>query len=244
VLAIAASILAWLVAQPPAAARPVRWRAPRPRVVLDPSWATSPAVRYSNLSDDACLGELTARSIHFEALPRVRGVRTPIRLRGDLRAVQFVARIRPEARGRTTEEVVDCRLALALDDLAGIARAHGVTEVRYFSAFRPNFETSSERGAARHAGALAFDLERLDRPAELGGPLDVRAAWTAARDEPPCAPTIRTSRSERERALRAFFCAIDDARLFNVMLTPNYDADHDNHLHLELRRGVRWRLVL
>jgi len=212
--------------------------------VLDPSWSTSPAVRYSNLSDVACLGELTARSVGFEALPPVRGVRTPIRLRGDLRGVRFVARVPSEARGRTTEEIVDCRLALALDDLAGIAHAHGVTAVHYFSAFRPNLEASSERGAARHAGALAFDLERLDRPMDRGGPLDVRADWTAVRDEAPCPRTARRAGVGREHALRALFCAIDDARLFNVMLTPNYDADHENHLHLELRRGVRWRLVL
>jgi hypothetical protein len=237
-------VIVWLFAHAPAAARPSRWRPPRPRVVLDPSWATSPAVRYSNLSDVACLGELAARGVGFEALPPVRGVRTPIRFQGELRGVRFVARVPPEARGRTTEEIVDCRLALALDDLAGIARAHGVTAIHYFSAFRPKLESTSERGAARHGGALAFDLERVDRPMDRGGPLDVRADWTAVRDEAPCPPASRRAGPGRERDLRALFCAIDDARLFNVMLTPNYDADHGNHLHLEVRRGVRWRLVL
>ena len=43
--------------------------------------------------------------------------------------------------------------------------------------------------------------------------------------------------------LRALLCAAVDARLFNVVLTPNYNRPHKNHFHLEVTAGVAWFLV-
>ena len=43
--------------------------------------------------------------------------------------------------------------------------------------------------------------------------------------------------------LRAILCEAVDARLFNVVLTPNYNRPHKNHFHLELTEGVTWFLV-
>ena len=34
-------------------------------------------------------------------------------------------------------------------------------------------------------------------------------------------------------ALRAILCETVDARLFNVVLTPNYNRPHKNHFHLD-----------
>ncbi|HEY0990404.1 MAG TPA: extensin family protein, partial [Kofleriaceae bacterium] len=44
-------------------------------------------------------------------------------------------------------------------------------------------------------------------------------------------------------ALRAILCETVDARLFNVVLTPNYNRPHKNHFHLEVTAGVSWFLV-
>jgi hypothetical protein len=43
--------------------------------------------------------------------------------------------------------------------------------------------------------------------------------------------------------LRAIVCAAVDKDLFNVVLTPNFNRAHRNHLHLEVTRDVDWFMV-
>ena len=38
--------------------------------------------------------------------------------------------------------------------------------------------------------------------------------------------------------VRRVVCAASDAARFNVVLTPHYDDDHQNHVHLEVRPGM------
>ena len=43
--------------------------------------------------------------------------------------------------------------------------------------------------------------------------------------------------------LRSILCEAVSRRLFNVVLTPNYNRPHKNHFHLEVSAGVKWFLV-
>jgi hypothetical protein len=36
---------------------------------------------------------------------------------------------------------------------------------------------------------------------------------------------------------------LDEARVFNLLLSPHYDRRHRDHFHFEVRRGVRWFLT-
>jgi hypothetical protein len=38
-------------------------------------------------------------------------------------------------------------------------------------------------------------------------------------------------------------CDAADARLFNVMLSPDYNWRHRNHFHLEVATGAKWFVV-
>ena len=38
-------------------------------------------------------------------------------------------------------------------------------------------------------------------------------------------------------------CDAADARLFNVVLTPDFNWPHRNHFHLEVTAGARWFVV-
>ena len=38
-------------------------------------------------------------------------------------------------------------------------------------------------------------------------------------------------------------CELDATRSFNLVLTPQYDWGHRDHLHLEVRSGIRWQLI-
>ena len=73
-----------------------------------------------------------------------------------------------------------------------------------------------------------------------GSEVEVLTAWESrARGAAPCEG--EHEESERSAALRRLVCATGD--LFQVVLTPHYDAAHANHVHLELRPDVSWRYL-
>ena len=43
--------------------------------------------------------------------------------------------------------------------------------------------------------------------------------------------------------LRGLVCSIVDAHLFHVTLTPGFNRQHKNHLHLEVSPEGRWFYV-
>jgi hypothetical protein len=45
------------------------------------------------------------------------------------------------------------------------------------------------------------------------------------------------------KELLAIACGASEAHLFNSILTPNYDAPHRNHFHLELTPDVGWFML-
>ena len=54
---------------------------------------------------------------------------------------------------------------------------------------------------------------------------------------------MNENKAAEAKKLRALLCEIVGRRLFNVVLTPNYNAPHKNHFHLEITAGVKWFLV-
>jgi hypothetical protein len=38
-------------------------------------------------------------------------------------------------------------------------------------------------------------------------------------------------------------CEAAEEKLFHQVLTPNHDARHRDHVHLEVMRGTEWRMV-
>jgi hypothetical protein len=201
----------------------------------------TPAYRYARLSQTQCEAELAARHIDYTQETAI-AVAEPVRLAGPLHGVVF--RTDQTARTRRTSpyEIADCRLVLALDDFAEILSRHDIVEVRHYSMYRPPTTWSDDKPATRHPGALAIDAGRfIDR---TGAVLDVDRDFHGAIDAKTCgdgaAPRPATPSA---LALRAILCEAVDRRLFNVVLTPNYNKPHHNHFQLELTTGVSWFLV-
>jgi hypothetical protein len=201
----------------------------------------TPAYRYARLSQAECEAELAARHIDFEQETAI-AVAEPVRLTGPLRGVVFRTDQSAKARGASPYEIVDCRLVLALDDFAEILGRHDIVEVRHYSMYRPPKTWSDDKPGTRHTGALAIDTGRFIDSA--GGVLDVDRDFHGAIDAKTCgdgaAPHPATPSA---LALREILCEAVDRRLFNVVLTPNYNRPHHNHFHLEITAGVSWFLV-
>jgi hypothetical protein len=201
----------------------------------------TPAYRYAQLSQADCEAELASRHIDF-VRETATAVLAPVRLTGSLHGVVFRTDQSEKARATSAWEIADCRLVLALDDFAEILSRHDIVEVRHYSMYRPPRAWPEDQIGKRHDGALALDAGRfidrsgavLDVDRDFHGAIGAKTCGDGAAPRPVTAPAL---------ALRALLCEAVDRRLFNVVLTPNYNKPHHNHFHLEVTAGVAWFLV-
>jgi hypothetical protein len=118
-----------------------------------------------------------------------------------------------------------CELAESLADMTDMLRSRGVTDVVYLGVYGcrvvAGTSTLSEHGRGR-----AFDLAAL-RTTD-GTVHTVVSHWE--KDQPsPVTPSGRLLRETVEE--------LYEDRVFNIILTPDYNADHYNHFHLDLTPG-------
>lgn len=201
-------------------------------------------MRYVRLDRTACEQELRRRQIPFVSVAEARGVLAPVRLEGTLHGVAFHSGLPPAARASSPWEIVDCRLALALDDFGAQLAAHDVVEVLHYSMYRPpSARWPGDKIASRHPGGLAIDAASFVK--RDGQPLVVErdfhgriGAATCGKGAAPPRPATATAVE-----LRRIVCDAVEAGLFNVALTPDFNWAHRNHLHLEVSAGARGSFV-
>lgn len=196
------------------------------------------AMRYAEAETDACLAELDVRGAPWATGPKVPTIDTPVRLTGPLRGVTFELH-HPTVQHPPEGPLMDCRLLLALDDLAIVAADLGIQRVRFNSLHRG---TWVQRRGWRHAAGVAIDIVELVR--RDGRVLNVLSDYAGAGiHSKTCGADAPPPKTDEARELRDFVCALDAAGSFNLILTPHYDQRHKDHLHLEVRRGIKWFLT-
>ena len=132
-------------------------------VVPDPAVAeATPAYRYANMTDAEAFAELDRRHILYTRLGAVSGVRAPIRLTGRLHGVYIHSSLPPDQRVTSPFEILDARLALALDDFAAVLERHDIDEVVHFTMYRPNVADT----AGSDTAASTIARRRARRPTE------------------------------------------------------------------------------
>jgi hypothetical protein len=222
---------------------------PRPREnpyleVPDRAFAESTlAFRYANLSDDDALAELRRRGIPFvPAMPPMPGVRAPIRLLGPLHGVSIHSTLPPESRVTSVFEILDARLALALDDFTALLSKHDVVEIVHYTMYRPPAELVADpTKQIRHPAGLAIDVGAFRK--RDGRWLAVGPHWPSAIGQKTCGEGAREHWTREARELVSIVCEAMDQRIFHFMLTPDFDAAHADHVHLEIKPGARWFIV-
>jgi hypothetical protein len=200
----------------------------------------SRAFRYAALSGEACLAELDARKVPYERVPEPQSnVETPLRFTGPIRGVSFAPTYRAERNPKAPATIADCRLALAVDDLASVLAKRGIVEAEYLSMYRPN---RLARPGVRHTSALAMDLATVKHAD--GTTYSVQYDFHGAGGR-TCGEGARAPRRDTPgaRLWREIACELADMGSFNLLLTPNYDWGHHDHFHLEVRTGIRWVLI-
>ncbi len=200
-----------------------------------PLWG--PATRLASLQPADCRALVQRRHLPFKRDRRpTRGVATALRFDGPIENVRFLA-----GGWKTPYGVLDCRLALVFVELAPVLAEHQVSQVLMGTMFRPSSRLGS--GAlSQHAHGLAADV--VGFRLEDGTTLEVERDWPPELGEPPCGEKATVSSPTREALLlRNLVCDVARRGFFHVILTPNYDQPHHDHIHLDIKRDAK-RMIL
>jgi hypothetical protein len=191
---------------------------------------SAPARRHANLSPGECMRELRRQKLPMRPSGHARGVASEVRVDGPIHGVKFVTPGRKSPYG-----VLDCRLALTLASLAEVLSEHDVVRVRIDNMYRPKAHLPGSRKRSQHAYGLALDVPAIEL--SDGRVLDVERDFHGGIGEPVCGPDA-TAPDDVEAAilLRNIVCDVVRRGLFHHVLTPNYNAAHRNHFHLDIKR--------
>jgi len=201
-----------------------------------------PSRTYGNLEDVACIVALESREIPYERFGRhARGVQTPVRLMGPLHGIRFQHAEAPDWLHSAKKEILDCRLVLALDDLAGLLAPSGVTTVLHYGIYRDDLPLPAHGRPLHHTAGLAIDIAALLK--EDGTRLEIQRDWHGRVGQHTCDGAAQPSANAQTGELHAILCEVAREKLFHQVLTPNHNAAHWNHFHLEVMRGTDWSLV-
>jgi len=199
---------------------------------------------YAGMNDEPCIRELTKRKVPYVREPDTKQVDVPLRLAGKLHGVRFKLSPRDEKDAEKTSPsaVLDCRLALALDDFATVLEKHGIVEVEYMSMYRKRGVGFVKPGK-RHPSGRAIDISSVTT--KDGEKLTVFGDWHGRAGSKTCGegaakPTKDTKGAQK---LRTIVCDTAEMGPFNLMLTPHYDWGHKDHFHFEVRSNIRWFLI-
>lgn len=201
----------------------------------------APASRYADLSSGACKDEVKRRALPIDTKIKSKGgaagVASPMRLVGPLHGVRFVT---PGA--SSPFGVLDCRLVLALDDLAGTLAENHVVTVRIDNFYRAHAHLPGKKSASQHASGLAADVTSFSL--EDGRTLSIDRDWHATIGDVSCGPdAVMTDPDDNSITLRNLDCDIARHGLFHHMLSPGFDAAHRTHLHFDIKPGQKTQSV-
>ena len=184
-------------------------------------------------------------------------VRTPMLLEGPIDGVEIEPRW---PRAKPVNAVMDCRLILALTRVAALVAEKDIAKVQFYSTYRPLNKPSEscksgKKGArcrarlkawekaesgkmSQHRRATAIDIRWFVR--RDGRVVDVLEHYERNSGAPPCDDNPDT---EDGVFLKEFACALHEAKIFNVILTPNAHKDHHNHFHLDITPDAKWFII-
>jgi len=182
-----------------------------------------------------CYAWLDLYGLQYERGPDAEGVPDPVTLTTPINGMpwRYVSNDAP----RSTF-FMDCALALSLARAAPILRAHDIAEVADIGVY--NYRCIGEgtppdcpSGMSQHAYARAIDIAGWTTG--VGDYHSVNDDWVIDPDtEPTCSAATE---NEKDRLLHEVICEIKEAKVWNIVLTPNYNSAHRDHFHVDLTPG-------
>lgn len=193
---------------------------PRKRPQAEPGpAAAAPRPRPEPLG--SCTAALTARRIAWRPAARP-GIAHAVEITGPLGGVQLSSPSGPL--------VIDCSLAVSLDEAGRYLRGLGVTAATFSSAYSRRFVRGTNR-PSKHSYGLAIDVAAFSGP-KLGALAVERDYEQGLGDDADC---LGRPLTQGGATLKLLQCQLARSGLFHLVLTPDYDDAHHDHFHLEAR---------
>jgi hypothetical protein len=188
-----------------------------------------PVPRPSSVAPGAACHDLLRRlGVRFVVAGATRGVVDPVTVTPPIAGVHY-----RYASWTATERpmLMDCRLGVALVGLSRQLRSQwNIDDVQHIGIYNCRTIAGSTR-LSQHAYAMGIDLGALRDTS--GTTYSVLTQFTM-NGAPTCPPRATNA---RDRVLKEVACWMYDSRMFNIILTPNYNAAHRNHFHVDLTPG-------
>lgn len=167
-----------------------------------------------------CTAELERRGISHRPASRP-GIAIGVEITGPLGGVTWASTSK-------TPLVIDCSLAVSLDEAGPYLRALGVTRATWSSAYARRSVRGSGR-PSKHSYGLAIDVPRLitSDAGDLTVALDYEQGLG---DRVDC---LGQPATQGGAILKVLQCQLARSGLFHLVLSPDYDDAHHDHFHLE-----------
>lgn len=188
-------------------------------------------------ADASCHAMLDALGLDWEIAPPTRGIADPVRVRPTIAGVRY----RYVSSAEPTPMLMDCELAPRLVRLSEIVREYGIDEVIHIGIYNyrcigggdPDSGTCTP---SQHAYARAIDLHAFGLAgSDAQYSTETDFVITMRGDSCPI-----DSFSEPDRILKEIACRLWAERVFQIVLTPNYNDAHRNHYHVDLTEGAMY----
>ena len=168
----------------------------------------------------SCLAELDTRRIAYKTVTR-KGIANAIEVTSALGGITYAT----DGAGL----ILDCSLAVSLDEAGGYFTALGFTQA-YFSGAYSRRNVRGTNRPSKHSFGLAIDVHRFTG-AQLGTVRVDRDFEQGLGDQMDC---IGAPLTEAGAALKIAQCQLVNSGLFSLVLSPDYDDAHYDHFHLEV----------
>ena len=181
-----------------------------------------------------CHEMLNALGVSYVLGPNNKGVADPVTVTTPINGIAYYAY---GAATPQSKMFMDCKLALALHKLGDVLRPRGVTAIEHIGIYNyrcigggdPDSGTCTP---SQHAYAKGIDLHEF----RVGA-----TTYNTETDfviDPDTMPTCTAAPSnDKDRWLHEVACLMHTQKVFNIILTPNFNADHRNHYHVDLTAG-------
>ena len=171
-----------------------------------------------------CFAELDARHISYQHASRP-GIQLGVEIKGPIGGIQLTSDDQPL--------VIDCSLAVSLDEAFHYVRALGFDKATFSSAYSVrNVRGTNHR--SKHSFGLAIDVHTFSGP-DVGALRVDRDYEQGLGDEMDC---VGEPLTQGGALLKVLQCQLVRSGLFHLVLSPDYDDAHHDHFHLE---ALPWR---
>jgi hypothetical protein len=179
-----------------------------------------------------CKGWLDLFKLDYTSGPTNPGVGTPITVKAPINGVAY--RYTGSTEPRKTV-YADCALVKSLAEGAAIMRAVDIVELVDMGIYNyrciDQSKTPPNCTMSQHAYAKAIDIAGFKTSDSTY--YSVLTDWVIDSGD-TCSSSTEPG---KDTFLHEVICALKAAKIWNIVLTPNYNAAHRNHFHVDLTAG-------